>query len=438
MSDLVFNMNCGFFDSVNKDRLYSADQMNRPYKRLVSNGVFATTQGTPSTDLQVFSANDNMNVIVKKGEGIFGDKWFENSTDLVITVPSNTYIVPRIDSIIVQIDKRTSGRVGNIVYRTGTPSSNPEVPTINEVDNVIEYRLANIRVAAGAVYIGQEFISDLRGSKECPWVTHLLKQIDTSSLYEQWQAAYLAYYNKTTKEFNEYKAVEIEEFNTFMEQLTSQLTVNTNIITYESHYITSVDRETEIPINITNYNKNKDVLLVRINHLFASEGSDYSISEDSSKIILEKDLCANQNIDFLVLQSVIVGDTETVLIEIKKLSEAIGLLNSDTGWLELTLENDATSLDENMIPSCRLFGNRVDIRGSITGVTELNTVIFTLPNTMCPSRSHIFISTAIKDGEINSTIVLEIKTDGTVSIIAKNGDIQTDCLLNIATNFVID
>lgn len=438
MAEFVYKMNCGFFDSVDKDRLYSADEMNKPYKRLVSNGVFATPKGTPSTDLQVVSANDNTNIIVKKGEGIFGDKWFQNESDFVITVPNNTNIIPRIDSVIIQIDKRMTGRVGNIIYRTGIASSNPEPPNIGSVDNVIEYRLANIYVAAGEVFIGQEKIQDLRGSEECPWVTHLLKQVDTSTLYEQWRAAYAAYYKKTTEEFNEYKATEIEEFDTFMAQLTSQLTVNTNIITYETHYITNVDGEYEIPININNYNKDKDVLIVRINGLFASEGTDYIVSDDNSKIILLKDIIANQNIDFLVLQSVVIGDTETVLVEIRKLTETISKLKYDTGWLDLILENEITSFNEASIPSIRLCGNRVDIKGSIKGTLQLNKVICILPETMRPSRNHIFTTSVIKDGEINSIVVLEIKTDGSINLIAKNSDISSDGSLNLATNFVID
>ena len=38
-SDVKYNVNAGFFDAINEDRTYSADDMNRPYRRLVSNGV---------------------------------------------------------------------------------------------------------------------------------------------------------------------------------------------------------------------------------------------------------------------------------------------------------------------------------------------------------------------------------------------------------------
>ena len=106
MADQTFNVNCGFFDSVNGDRLYSANQMNLPYKRIVANGVFATPQGTPSTDLQVVSASDGMKINVLPGEGLFADKWFNNPATISITVPNNTAIVPRVDSVIVQVDTR--------------------------------------------------------------------------------------------------------------------------------------------------------------------------------------------------------------------------------------------------------------------------------------------------------------------------------------------
>ena len=90
---------CGFFDSVNQDRLYSAEDMNQPYKRLVSNGVFATPAGDPSNDFRVVAAS-GLTVTVKAGQGIFGDKWFSMASDLAVNVPVNSGIENRLDSII--------------------------------------------------------------------------------------------------------------------------------------------------------------------------------------------------------------------------------------------------------------------------------------------------------------------------------------------------
>lgn len=426
MADQVFNVKCGFFDSINKDRLYTAEEMNRPYKRVITNGVFATPQGTPSTDLQVLSASDGMKIIVKKGEGLFGDKWFENSSDFTIVVPNNANVVPRRDSVIVQVDTRSSGRIGSIVYREGTPASSPVPPSIGTVDGVIEYRIANIYVASGATAINQDAIVDLRGSSECPWITSLIQQVDTSTLYAQWQAAYQKYYDDET-----------DAFNAFMESLTSQLTVNTNIVTYESHYVSSVNNTTVIPINITNYNKNKDVLMVRINGFFVSETVDYTIDTNGQNITLTKDLDANNSVDFLVLQSVVIGDTETVLTEIQKLNTALSTLKSDSGWINFTLESGATAFDSTSTPAVRKFGNQIFIRGAIKGLDTVNSAIATLPSTMRPAMNYQYAAIAFANGNIAANCVIEIKTTGAIVIAAKSGTIPTNAMLSMATQFII-
>ena len=40
MADTRYTVDSGFYDSVNQDRLYSADEMNMPYKDIISEGVF--------------------------------------------------------------------------------------------------------------------------------------------------------------------------------------------------------------------------------------------------------------------------------------------------------------------------------------------------------------------------------------------------------------
>lgn len=433
MNDQIFEVNCGFFDSINKDRLYSADEMNRPYKRVITDGVFATPQGTPSTDLQVLSANNNMNIIVKAGEGLFGGKWFENAADIAITVPSNTSTVPRRDSVIVQVDKRITGRKGRIIYRTGTPNSSPMPPNLSTTNNVIEYRVANIYVSANAVYIGQDAITDLRGSSECPWITSLIKQVDTSTLFAQWQAAYQKYFNTATSDFDTWYANEKIEFETWLQELTDQLTVNTNIINYESHYTSTTDGETVIPINITNYNPDKDVLYVYVNRLRATPGTDYTISTDGTKITLTKDIKANQNVDFLVLQSVIVGDNETVLVELQKLQTAITNITKDSGWINFTLQNNAQAYSDGLKPGYRKYNNQVFLRGCIKNVTANGTVIATLPEGYRPAMTRY---NTIATGSITATI--EIGINGQVKLANVIGTLAASSLIPIDTNFMLN
>ena len=217
-SDVKYKVDAGFFDAIDEDRTYSADDMNRPYRKLISNGVFATPAGTPSDFLQVFAADNEMNVIVSAGYALIGDKWFENPSDLMITISQNSEVLPRIDSIVAQVDKTQTGRVGNIVYRQGQASSNPVHPNINTEEDIAEFRLADIRISPSCVEITQNLITDCRGSSECPWVTSLIYQVDTSTLYAQWQEAYKQYYKEQEAEHDAY----FEEFKKVMSNFFKQ------------------------------------------------------------------------------------------------------------------------------------------------------------------------------------------------------------------------
>ena len=272
-SDVKYNVNAGFFDAINEDRTYSADDMNRPYRRLVSNGVFATPKGEASDDLQVFSANNGMNVIVSAGNAIIGDKWFENPSDLIITISQNSEVLSRIDSIVAQVDKTQAGRVGNIVYRQGTASSNPVHPEINTEENIFELRLADIIISPSCVMVTQDLITDCRGSNECPWVTSLIYQVDTSTLYAQWQAAYQKYYEDQETEHDEYFtefkqamanffSQEENAFDTWFQQMKDQL---------------SEDAAGNLQLQIDNLTQ---MLMESISALITEDG-DYLVTEDN-------------------------------------------------------------------------------------------------------------------------------------------------------------
>lgn len=437
MNEQKFEVNCGFFDSINKDRLYSANEMNRPYKRVITNGVFATPQGTPSTDLQVVSASNGMNIIVKAGEGLFSDKWFENPSDIAITVPNNTAVVPRRDSVIVQIDNRQNGRVGNIVYREGTASSNPLAPDINTVDGITEYRLANIYVASNANAINNDAIVDLRGSAECPWVTSLIQQVDTSTLFNQWQSAYQSYYNESTEEFQEYTTEQREAWEQFLDNLTSELTVATNVIMLTSNYV-SVGTVSNVPIGIPSYDPETDVLMVFVNGLRVTEGLNYTINSNNTSIDLKVALTSGQAVNFLVLKSVIAADIQSTVTMIQDLNNRLSNYMLDSGWINFTLESGATAYDSNNKPGVRRYGNTIYLRGSFKGVTTLGKTICTLPVAYRPAQTHTFTTAAISGTTVQDTVVMQVNTNGTIKLAASSGSLSSSAGISIATNFIIN
>lgn len=439
MADQIFNVNCGFFDSVNSDRLYSADDMNRPYKRVIANGVFATPVGTPSTDLQVLSAGSGMAVTVNPGEGMFAYKWFENSAAITITVPGNAESRPRIDSVIAQVDTRTAERVGSIVYRTGTPSTRPVPPEIGTVPGVEEYRIANILVAAGATVINQDAIADMRGSAECPWVTSLIRQVDTSVLFNQWQAAYAQYYATSTADFEAYMSEQEAKWEDFLETLTTELTVTTNIAMFTSSH-TVLSGETVIPIDIVSYDPSSDVLMVFRNGLKATEGIDYTINaQNRPTITLIGRVTAGTVIDFTVLKSLAVTEVETVLAALQRIDSEISAMTADSGWNDITLQNGALPVSGD-VPAVRKVGDRVYIRGSFTGVNTVSTSIGRLPMGFRPSAPLTYSTVAVPNMSPATMIpvVMQIGSDGSIRIYARSSAFAINSYVPITFNFVID
>lgn len=290
---------CGFFNSINHDRLYPAEDMNQPYDLLVSNGVFATPQGTPSNQLQVYPES-GLTVRVKSGRGIFAHKWFLSDTDILISIEEANSTLPRIDSVIVRVDNSEAVRAASIYIKKGTAAQNPAHPAVTRDDEITEYRLANIYVAARATQITQEDITDTRWTSDCGWVTGLIQQLDTSTLYEQWQAG----------------------FDAWFRDVKETLATSTLIRSYTSAYTTSSDYETEIPIQIVQYNQNLDILQVFVNGLRLIPTIDYSI-DSNEQITLEKDLLKGQQVSFIVYKSIDGSDAETVVSQVVDLQNLV-------------------------------------------------------------------------------------------------------------------
>lgn len=168
MLDTTFLISGGFFDAVDSDRLYSADQMNQPYKKIISDGLFF--EGGDGGNIFKATAGGGMKVNIGPGNAMIGGKWAENKDALAVEVSGNTSGSARIDSIILQCDKSREVRAVQIVYRQGTTTA----PDLVNSDDITELRLANILVPSAASAIASENITDTRGGAECPWVTSII------------------------------------------------------------------------------------------------------------------------------------------------------------------------------------------------------------------------------------------------------------------------
>lgn len=290
----------GFFNSENGDRVYDADQMSMYFEGLVSSGVFEKV----GDRLQV-TAGTGMSVNVGTGRAIIKSKWVKNDAALNLPITAADVQKNRIDAIAIRFD--ATARTVSIVVKEGTATTGTATPPTRAMGaDVYELFLAYVNVPKTTTAITQDLITDLRWSANCGWVTGLIKQVTTSDLYDQWAAAYNAYYAQSTTTFNAYMSAKEAEFDTWFAHLTQQLNVDTTLHTYQNS-VTISSGTTDVNIGISQFDSEYDLLLAYIGGVLLVQGDDYIITGtgDTAKITLTIPTVNINDITFIVIKSVI-------------------------------------------------------------------------------------------------------------------------------------
>lgn len=153
----------GFFNSINGDRKYNADDINEYYKGILDDGVVKHYDA----DLKVEAGSD-MTVNVMGGKAICLGKYVKNTGALELAIEAGES-QPRYDAIIVGVDLET--RSANIYVKKGTAAADPSYPAIINTDLNKELCLAYVYVAANATSISDTDIIDSRSDELiCGWV----------------------------------------------------------------------------------------------------------------------------------------------------------------------------------------------------------------------------------------------------------------------------
>jgi hypothetical protein len=277
----------GFFNSINGDRTYNADDMTKPYNRIVSNGVFADENGTTGFKVE---SHSGLQIKVNSGNGLFKNKWCELTADELLTVPTPNVSYPRIDTIVLRVDE--NNRTMSLEYIQGTPAGTPTKPTISNNDLVKDYRLANITVPANAMNITASNIEDTRYSSECGVVSNLLQNSDLTSMYSQWQSNFEEWFNE--------KKAELATWFAQQEQSLGDITPLRQFV--KNVVVGEYDNKTTIPINMTVYNMESDILNVYVNGMLLIKGIDYA-TNGYENVILTKAVDVGTQITFVLLKT---------------------------------------------------------------------------------------------------------------------------------------
>lgn len=170
----------GFFNSNNGDRLYDAQDWALFLSKYFTDGIFnGGFKVTPKTAMTVNVAVGDANI-----------KGYRFSSDAVepITLAYASSTQDRIDNICIRLDL-ANRKVSLVLVQGAYATKGNAVATApTRTSSVYDLVLARIKVVAGTSTITTAMITDTRlNSNLCGVVTGAVQQIDTTSVFNQYQ-----------------------------------------------------------------------------------------------------------------------------------------------------------------------------------------------------------------------------------------------------------
>lgn len=176
----------GFFNSVNGDRVYNAEQMSSIFEGLITDGVYEAIG-----DKLAVQPSGGMTIQVASGRGWCKKHWFNNTTPYQMTLEASDVTLNRWCAVCIKVDESDSVRDAKPSLKYSEYATTPVKPLPENSETVKELILAYVYIKAGAGEITASDITDTRGNSElCGWVTGLIEQLSTTTLFTQWESLF--------------------------------------------------------------------------------------------------------------------------------------------------------------------------------------------------------------------------------------------------------
>lgn len=181
-----------FFNDVNGDRVYYAEDWARHLKKYFTNGIF-------NNELNVL-ANDDMTITIKEGDANIEGYRYTNTGDLVKTIDNADGTLNRIDNVVLRLD--LTNRLISAQIIKGTFADKPVAPELVRTSTIYDLRLAKISIPAGTTTITQDLITDTRFiTSDCGNVISTVQTPDTENLFIQMQTLFEKQINELNNNF---------------------------------------------------------------------------------------------------------------------------------------------------------------------------------------------------------------------------------------------
>ena len=220
----------GFFNSVNHDRLYDAEQLSSIFDGVIEDGVYQAI----GEAFKVSVVEDAENVVtVGTGRAWFDHTWTVNDSTYAITLDPPNEALGRIDAIVLDVDRTQAVRKNSIEYVRGTYSESPQKPTLIKSDLHNQYPLCYITMSSGSdTVITNSNIEITVGTSACPLVIGVLESFNGDLFIQQIDAEFNEWWDGIKDVLDENTATklqnQINDLNDHLETLESkQFTAST-------------------------------------------------------------------------------------------------------------------------------------------------------------------------------------------------------------------
>ncbi len=181
-----------FFNDVNDDRVYYAEDWARHLKKYFTNGIF-------NNELNVL-ANNDMTITIKEGDANIEGYRYTNTGDLVKTIEMADGTLNRIDNVVLRLD--LTNRLISAQIIKGTFADKPVAPELVRTSTIYDLRIAKISIPAGTTTITQDLITDTRFiTSDCGNVISTVQTPDTENLFIQMQTLFEKQINELNNNF---------------------------------------------------------------------------------------------------------------------------------------------------------------------------------------------------------------------------------------------
>lgn len=221
----------GFWNSIDGDRTYSAEDMAIPFDGIITEGVFANWG-----DAFKATVVDGSAVIIGSGKAWVSKKWVQNNSVYQMPIKISDYsssTEPRTVVVCIDLKVEPYYRFAQFIveeqrYYTSYTDMLNVITDRNTGRNTLP--LFAINFAAGDSLIQQSNITNLVGTAWCPYVTAPVQTVTVDDIRGKWDAAYNSTMNDVVGNARS-KAAEAESnfeasFNTWFLTLKNQLNTN--------------------------------------------------------------------------------------------------------------------------------------------------------------------------------------------------------------------